>query len=184
VSRARISLIASIVTVALAFAGCGGGSSKVSAAAYVKSVCTSVGAWVRDVQSRGTQVQAANLTNPSQGKSELQRFMAAVLASTDKVLGQVKSAGVPNVTGGQGVENSLVNAFTQAKTVLERAATSVSQLPINDATAFKNAATQLGNSVNQSLTAIGTSLSGLSSSTALKAAGTKEPACQSIIAGG
>jgi hypothetical protein len=165
-----------------ALAGCGGGgSSKVSAGTYVKSICAAVGPFERDVQSRSSALNLSNISNPAQGKQALRSFLNAVVADTDKAVSKLKSAGTPNVTNGKQISGALVNAFSRLRSALERAANGAAALPTGTPQAFKSAAASLGTTVQGSMSAIGSSLSGLRSPD-LERAAAKEPTCRSLAA--
>jgi hypothetical protein len=170
----------SAAALALSLAACGGsGSSGVSPAAYVKSVCEAIGPFEKTVQSRS---QALNLSKPqsaADGKKALQGFLTAVASDTDQAVSKLKSAGTPNVTNGKQVEQGIVNAFTQLKAALTAAAAKAGSLPTSSPAAFQAGAQALGASVQASIGGIGTSLGNLKSAD-LEAAAKKEPACQSL----
>jgi hypothetical protein len=183
-------IVALLVASALLVGGCGGGgssktssngSSKVSPTVYVQTVCTAVGSWVNSVKSRASALSANPPHGTTQGRQALQSFIGGVLTDTDKALSAVQAAGVPDVSNGQQISSAITGAFTQVKGVLTQAEQQANQLPTNSPSAFKTAATQLGSSVQQSLSNIGSSLSALKDP-ALTTAAQKTPACQTLKA--
>lgn len=170
----------SVLAVSAAFAGCGGSSSSgVSAQTYVKAVCSAIGPFQKDVQAKSSALDVSSLTSPTAGKTALEGFMASVIADTDKAVGDLKSAGSPNVTNGKKIAAAIVTAFGQLKAALQQAQTQTQSLPTSSAQAFKAAAQTLGASIRTSVGAIGSSLSGLQSPTLEKAA-KSAPECQSL----
>jgi hypothetical protein len=172
--------LAATLLVAL-LAGCGGssGSSGVSAQSYVKSVCSAVGPFEKDLLRRSNALNVSTLTNPAQGKQALQGFMSAVVADTDHAVSQLKTAGSPNVHNGATISAAIVSAFNQLRGALVQVQAQTNALPTNSAAAFKTAADSLGSAVRTSLGSIGAGLNGLKS-TELEKAAKSAPACQSI----
>ena len=168
---------------ALVVAGCGSsGSSKVTPAAYVKSICSAIAPFERDVQTRSSALNFSSIKNASQGKSALHGFLTAIVSDTGDAVAKLKSAGTPNVSNGKAIANGIVGAFTQLKSALSQAAQKSESLPTSSPQAFKSGAQSLGLQVRSSMSNIGASLSGLRSPELEKAAA-KEPACKSLASG-
>jgi predicted small secreted protein len=182
--KRKSTAILLVLAITALLAGCGGssGGSGVSAGAYVKSICSAVGPFEKDVASRSSALSSLTSVSPSQGKQALQGFLSAVVSDTDKAVNKLKSAGTPNVSKGKQIANTLVKAFTELKTALQGAQKQASSLPTTSPTAFKNAAQALGTSIQSSMSAIGSSLNNLKSPDLEKAA-SKEPTCKSIGSG-
>jgi len=167
----------------LALPACGGSSSStVSASAYVKSICQSVGPFEKDVQARSNALNLSSVTSPAQGKQALQGFLGAIASDTNQAVDKLKAAGTPNVSNGKQISTAIVGAFTQLHTALSNAVTSADALPTDSAQSFRTAAVNLGTTVRNSMNGIGSSLSGLKSP-ALETAAKKEPACQTLNGG-
>jgi hypothetical protein len=178
-ARRRPPLLVALA-VSVALAGCGSsGSSKVAPAAYVKSVCSAIGPFEKQVQNRSSALNLSTIKNATEGKKALHDFLAAVASDTDHAVSQLKAAGTPDVSNGQAIATGIVAAFTQVKGALSDAAGRASTLPTTTPQAFKTAASALGQNVQASMTKIGTSLGSLKSPT-LQAAAAKEPACKSV----
>jgi hypothetical protein len=167
-----------VASAVLFFSACGG-SSKVSPRAYVRSVCTAVGGWLSQIKGLQSQLTVKPPTTPVQGRQALQSFIAKVIIATDQTRSQVKSAGVPDISNGQQVSSALVSAFDQVKGALAQARSQANQLSISSPTAFNSSATQLGSTVQQTLSGIGSGLSGLRAPS-LEKASSQTPACQSL----
>jgi hypothetical protein len=174
-----IGMIAAISTAAV-LAGCGSsGSSNVTPASYVKSVCSAVAPFEKDVQSRSSALNQTTVNNPAQGKQALQRFLTAVAADTDRTVSQIKSAGTPNVSNGKAIQTAMVSAFTQLQSAMHHAASQANSLSTTSPAAFKTGADALGGAVRSSITSIGSSLNGLKNADLEKAA-SSEPSCKSL----
>src|SRR5207248_3779714 len=88
VRRWAVALAAATVLTACGGGGGGGGlgGGNVSAQQYVKSTCTSLGAWVRDVQKRVAAVSQQNPSTAAAGKKLITSFFEAVVADTGKLI--------------------------------------------------------------------------------------------------
>jgi hypothetical protein len=195
--RRTISFAALAATVALA--GCGGSSksttsgssgsdtstsqsSKVTAAAYVKSICSAISPFEKDVSAKSSALNLSTIKNASQGKQALQTFLTSVASDTDKAVDQLKAAGTPNVQNGLAISQGIVSAFGELKTTLSSAANQAGSLPTGNAQSFKTAAQSLGTNVQSSMTRIGSSLGNLKSA-ALEKAASADPTCKSLASG-
>lgn len=156
------------------------GSSNVSPAAYVKSVCTTLGPAVRDIKSKESALAALATSNdPAQVKKGLQDFISASASDLGGVIPGLQSAGTPSVSNGTAIQAGLVSAFTQLKSALDAAGSQANSLPTNDPNAFKTGAASLGTTLKSSLAGISAGLSGLKDPQ-LSAAAKSEPACASL----
>jgi hypothetical protein len=177
--RRYYALLCAVVGLALGACGGSGDSSGVTAQAYVKSVCSAIVPFEKDVQSKASALDLTSITNATQGKTALHDFLASVSDSTGHVVAQLKSAGTPKVGNGKAIAGAIVNAFSRLKDTLAQATQKASALPTNSAQAFRTAAQALGTSVRSTMTSIGSSLSSLQSSDLEKAA-TSEPSCKGL----
>lgn len=170
-----------IVLLALALAGCGSSSSDtgVSAATYVKTVCTAVRGWAADIDTRSGALNVATIKNAAEGKAAIQTFFKAAVTDTSDVVSKLEAAGEPNIKNGKTISTAFVSAFTQIETVLNKGQSQANALPSSSPTAFRDAGRTLANSVQSSLNNIGSGLSGLRSPE-LETAAKKEPACASL----
>jgi hypothetical protein len=170
-----------------ALAACGGSSSKstssakVTAASYVKALCSSIGPFERDVISRSSALNLTSVKSPAQGKTALQSFLTAISKDTDTAVSKLGAAGTPNVSDGPHISTAILAAFTQLQTAMHHASSQAAGLPTTNATAFKNGAVALGNTVRDSMNRIGKNLqSSTLKSTALQKAAQNEPSCKSV----
>jgi hypothetical protein len=177
-----------VLAVAALLSACGGGgsggssgssSSDVSAADYVKAICTAVGPFEKDVAARSNELNSAKLTSAAQGKKAVQGFLTAVSTDTNQALTKLQAAGTPNVSNGKEISTTIVAAFKQLKTAIGTALTQAKNLSTSSPQAFQKGATALGGTVQSSLSGISTSLGKLKSADLEKAA-SKEPACTSL----
>jgi hypothetical protein len=167
-----------LLIVLLICAGCGsGGSSKVSASAYVKSVCSAISPLERDVITRTQALSGSTAASAVEAKKTLEGFLAAVSKDADQAVSRISSAGIPDISGGKGVATEIVKAFTQLRDAMHAAATKAGSLPTNSATAYKTAAQALNANVRASLNNI--DASGLSNPD-IEQAAAKQPVCKSL----
>jgi hypothetical protein len=176
---------AAAVAAALVIAGCGGSSSSsssassVSASTYVKSICTAVGTFRTDVQSKISALGTANITTPAQGKKALQEFLTAASSSADSAVTKLQGAGSPSVNNGKQISTSLVTAFNQLSSALKQAESSTNSLPTNSKAAFAAGAKSIQTNIQNSISGMLSSLSALKSPD-LASAAKSEPACTSL----
>jgi hypothetical protein len=180
--RTNAKLVAVLVAGALAVAGCGGSSSSgVSAAAYVKSVCTAATTWRNAIQSAGTKLSSGvNTKSLTKAKAEYISFVNSLVTATGQAASQLRSAGSPAVSNGKQISGSLVRIFDQAKATLAQAASQAASLPTSSPRSFETSAGKV-------VTSIRASLAGMSSVTPeknaeLHAAAAKDKTCQSLAA--
>ncbi|HKO27205.1 MAG TPA: hypothetical protein VJU80_07080 [Solirubrobacteraceae bacterium] len=166
--------------VLLLCAGCGsgsGGSSKVSASSYVKSVCSAISPLERDVVTRSSALNSSTATNATEAKQTLQGFLNAIEQDSEHAVSQIRAAGTPDISGGKTVSGAIVRTFSELRDAMKVAVTKSQALPTNSASSFNSAAQALTTSVRGSLNSI--DASGLSNPDLEKAA-SKEPACKSL----
>ena len=180
--------LAVVLLVAAAAGGCGGSSNKTSNGkttpqAYVDQVCSSVGDWLRAVESGSGQIgkELKPGSTPAHAKQALETLMRNSVADSERVVAGLQAAGTPNVQGGEQIASELVASFQQATTALRHVEAQVKALPTEDPKAFLDAARQVSPSVESSLGGIGTDLSSLRSSE-LQHAASKSQACKNLEA--
>ena len=175
-----------MLLVAVSASGCGGSSAKKTTAkttpeSYVGQVCTSIGEWLRAVESGSAQIgeELHPGSTPVHAKQALQTLIRNSVADSERVVAGLQAAGTPNVSGGQQIASQLVSSFQQATDDLRSVEAQVNALPTNDPSAFLTAAKRVGGSVQSSLANIGSGLSTLRSSE-LQRAATQSPACKNL----
>lgn len=176
--EARRLLAAGAVLAVLLVAGCGGSSSQVKPAAYVKSMCTAIGNWKNTIQSAGVTLQSSN---PASGprtaaKADYQRFVAALVSATSRASNDLRAAGVPAVSGGKQLANRLTNAFERATRGLDRAETQAKSIRTDSASTFQLGASAVSTEIRTALEGIAAVAPG--SSPRLRPAEAKERSCQ------
>jgi hypothetical protein len=159
-------------------AGCGSGSSsKISAASYVRQVCSAISPLEHDVATRSSALNNSAATNAAQAKQTLQGFLAAVEQDSNHALSHIRVAGTPDISNGKTVASTVVKAFTELRDAMRAASTKATSLPTDSAASFKTAAQALGAGVRGSLSSI--DASGLRNRDLVKAAA-NEPTCKSL----
>ncbi|MGN6168772.1 MAG: hypothetical protein ACTHQQ_11465 [Solirubrobacteraceae bacterium] len=165
----------------LAPTGCGSSSSsKVSADAYVKSVCTSAASWYRTIQVAGSRLQTAahNSKSLSTIKSAYIDFVDSLLHATQRAAQQVKHAGTPPVNGGKKISSQVIKAFDSAQRALKTAAAQVRNVPTVSSTAFEAAAGRVQSTIQRALKSMSTLAP--QKNPQLHAAALKDPSCQRL----
>jgi hypothetical protein len=172
----RLAALALIVA-ALALAGCGG-SSGVTAAAYVHSMCSALGNWKNDIQQAGAKLQSSGAGTASRpmAKRYYLEFVSALLSATQRATGALKSAGEPSVGGGRQIADGLARAFDGASHKLARASTQAGTISTASASAFQLGASAVTAEIRAALQGI--ALVKPSESPELRAAAAKDTACQ------
>lgn len=173
--------IVAMLGVAAVLAGCGSsGSGGVSAAAYVKSVCSAAKPFTKDVLAGERRLLAtlrAN-RNPSDDKKALEGWVSAGAADSDKALTKLKAAGNPGVSNGKAVHAAVVGAFTQMKGAFSQATTQASALPTSSPAAFRPATGRVLVQMGASLKAGGMKFNDqISNNPSLETAARSDPAC-------
>jgi hypothetical protein len=187
VSLVRRAGVGVVVVASLALTGCGGGSSGgtpvpsgVSAKACMATTCSAVLDWLTAIQGQVQtfKTQEASATSLKEARSGLVSLLGQTVQDTNAMIGKVKSQGAPAVSGGQAVHAKLLSAFGKVRSELATAQQKASQLPTDDAAAFRRGATQIGADINTQLSGIGSSISDFGSQ--LDAAETADPNCQKL----
>src|SRR5438105_3453752 len=178
-SRAWAVTAAAAIVLSACGGGGGGGLGKSSAEQYVKTVCTSIGGWVKDIQTRVGKVQKENPSSPQEGKKTITEFFDGVIGSTGKLVGEIKAAGTPDVDNGAQISSSVVTALQKAQSLLQQARARVQALPTDNPHAFVTAVQQISTAVQGAFEKAGKQFSNLKSSQ-LETAASKEPACKAL----
>ncbi|MDQ3982874.1 MAG: hypothetical protein M3271_09380 [Actinomycetota bacterium] len=138
--------------------GGGGSSETVSAEAYAADVCGAMQDWVSTIQDQaasiGENIQAGDAQS---GKDALSDLLTDMSASTGDLVSAVEDAGVPDVDGGEEAADSLVSAFEDVQGILEDAQQDIEDLP-TDPQAFQQGAAELGPTLQEALSGVGSSI--------------------------
>jgi hypothetical protein len=177
--RVPAAAIVAGTVLALAVTACGG-SSQVSAATYVKSICTSLGGWKQHVQSAGQTLQASGIAtaSPANAKKQYVHFVSTLLTATRNTTGSLKAAGTPAVKDGGAIASGLSSAFERGSQGLATALSHASAIPTTSASAFGSAATGVTTEIRSALQNIAAITP--RSSPQLRTAALKEPSCRSL----
>jgi hypothetical protein len=176
-----VRLLALGVSVAM-LAACGG-SSGVSAASYVKSVCGVAATWRSAIVHAGQRLQsAATSTSLPETKSDYVQFVAAVQTATAHAADRLSSAGAPSVRGGKSVASRLVRSFTQASESLSRAESEARAIPTTGKSVFNAAAGKVQTDVRNALAQMSSITP--ANNAQLRSAAANDPTCKSLASGG
>ena len=179
--RKIASALALCASVAV-LAACGG-SSGVSAASYVKSVCNAAVTWRNAIVHAGQKLQSA-LTSTSlpQTKSDYVDFVGVVKTATGRAADQLSSAGTPSVSNGKSIASTLVRTFTQAKDSLSRAESEARAIPTTNKSAFNAGAGKVQTDVRNALAQMSSVTP--ANNAQLRSAAAKDPTCKRLASGG
>lgn len=163
-----------------ALAGCGGSSSDVKPSAYAKSMCTALGNWKNTIQSAGVALQSSGAATAARpvAKADYQRFVASLVTATRRAAGDLRSAGVPAVSGGKQLSSHLNQAFDTATRRLNQAETQAKAIKTDSVASFQLGASSVTSEIRSALETIAGVAPGRS--TQLRQAAAKEPACQAL----
>ncbi len=176
VSPRRLLAVGALLGVLL-LGGCGG-SSQVRPAAYVKSMCTALGNWRNTIQSAGVALQASGAASASRpvAKVDYQRFVSALVTATRRATSDLRSAGVPSVSGGEELAGHLTSAFDVATRRLAQAEAQARAIRTDTVSTFQLGAGAVTSQIKAALEVIAAVAPGRSAQ--LRQAAAREPACQ------
>lgn len=181
IAAARLPIAAVIAVVAIA--SCGGSSSSVKPAGYVKSVCVALSNWRNTIQSAGVALQSSGAASASRtvAKEDYQKFVASLVTATRRAGSALHAAGSPSVTGGQQIAARLTRAFDRAVSGLDRASAQAGKIRTDSATHFQLGASAVSSEIRSALEQIARVTPGQNQR--LRAAASNEPACQALASG-
>jgi hypothetical protein len=176
----QLGLAALAVMAGLLLGGCGGGGSTVKPAAYVKSLCSTLGSWKNTIQSAGVALQSSGAATAARpvAKADYQKFVSSLVTATRQAASSLKSAGVPGVSGGQQLANRLNQAFDTATKRLSQAETRAQAIRTDSTANFQADASAITAEIRAALETIAGVTPGRSA--ALRAAAAREPSCQAL----
>jgi hypothetical protein len=138
-SRSRRVVVSCAVSLALIVAGSGGAAASVGAAktvplnTWATSVCRDLARWESQLAKLGSTGQPSD---PAAGKTAITAFLGGALKATDKLSKDLRSAGVPSVSGGNAVAAAYADAVKGLRSAFATANTDAVALPTNDPAAF------------------------------------------------
>lgn len=176
-------LAAALIAAALLLAGCGSSKpSGVSAAAYVKSVCTTATNFNAALNTAGSKIESlAGSKSLTAARSGYVSFITALANATGSASNELAAAGTPSVSGGKAIAQTLVGVFSQAKTQLQSAAAAATRIPTSSKSAFDAATSKVVTDVRDAMS--GMSKIAPEQNAQLHTAATKDPTCRSLAAG-
>jgi hypothetical protein len=177
--QARLGAAVAAALAALLLSACGG-SSSVKPSAYVKSMCTALGNWKNTIQSAGVSLQSSGAATAARpvAKADYQKFVSSLVTATQQAGSALKTAGVPDVSGGKPLANRLNRAFDTASRRLTQAEIQAKAIKTDSATSFQLGATAVTTEIRSALQAIAAVAPGRSAQ--LRQAAAKESACQAL----
>ncbi|MDQ3951708.1 MAG: hypothetical protein M3279_01910 [Actinomycetota bacterium] len=158
--------------------GGGGSSETVAASAYAADVCGAMKDWMQGIQDRTAALTENLQPGEEQGKDLLVELMSEMSSQTEELVSAVEDAGVPDVDGGEESADQLVAALKDTQAAFDQAKEDMEALP-SDPQAFQQGAAQIGPTLQEALTNVGTSLEE-STSEELTDAFEKEESCSEI----
>jgi hypothetical protein len=155
----NVALTLSLVAGAAACGGDddGGGGDTVEKGAWVADLCTAIGGWTDELVALGTGIgeTLGEDATPEEGRDALVGLFDDAITATDDMLDAVEEAGAPDVEDGEALAADLLDILTKTKDILEEGRESAADLPTGNPEAFREAATEVGSSVEESFNALG-----------------------------
>ncbi|HEX2057477.1 MAG TPA: hypothetical protein VHI71_03830 [Actinomycetota bacterium] len=158
--------------------GNGGSSETVSASAYAADVCSAMQDWMQGIQDRTAEIAGNAQPGADEGKDLLVDMMSEMSAQTGELVSAVEDAGVPDVENGEEAADALVAALEETQDILEKTKEDIEDLP-SDPQAFQEGAAQLGPTLQEALSKVGSSLEDLAAED-LTTAFDEEESCAEI----
>ena len=116
-----LALLSTLAALAFAAAGCSGGGGGSSASGtkpetWSADVCQALQTWEDDLKSGSRQLSSDISTSKDlkSVKVKLVAFLHSSEQSTEKLVGEVKSAGAPAVKDGPAIQRDLVSGLLEA----------------------------------------------------------------------
>lgn len=110
--------------------------AKAKPAAWAKTVCTSLTAWIDKIESASASASATPPATPADGKKSLVKMVSASISATKKLVKKVKKVGAPAVENGSSVQSIVLGQLKQVQSTLTGAKATLQQLPTDDPSAF------------------------------------------------
>lgn len=152
----------------------GGGSAE----EYVDGLCTALGDWLAAIQEQSQNIPTS-FTSAKEGKTELVKFLDALIASTDQATASLEAMGAPDVDGGAETHQALIEAFNGVADLFTQARDQINGLSTKDAAAFGAQVQAIGTSMQSATSAIDAAMSGINSQE-LDAAYAQSTACTNL----
>ena len=176
----------------LLLGACGGGDDgdepaqeEVPVEDYVADFCGAMVDWQTSIQDLSTDFRENVFTSdiPAEDKKEeLGTYLSDLRGLTDDFIGDVESAGTPDVEGGEQVASEFLSGFRQLTGAIEEVEGQVGDLPTDSDETFTTAAQQLVGQIQTSFQTIGDSLTEIESGP-IDEAFQEEESCNEIQTG-
>ena len=126
-----------VLAVAAMSAGCtGSGGGKTSAADFAAATCPDLATWATAVQSAFTDLQNIgqfNVTDAA-GAQDLLRRLSSALGDADratsKLASNISSRGAPNISSGDDIKKSIIDALNKLRDLLSKTRTEVDNFDV------------------------------------------------------
>jgi hypothetical protein len=181
-----VARLAAVFVVTFALGACGdgngdGGEGTVSAEAYAQRLCANMQSYINEVTTLSTDF--AGEIDPAASLDEQRdavlAFLDDVLAATDGLIAGVEDAGVPDIDNGEEVVLAVEDTFAEARGILVDAREQVEAISVDDAQAFADQLSQIGETIQASLGEIGSSLAAIDAPELTEAV-SQDPACAAV----
>ena len=175
--------IAILAAIVLASTARSAGASAVAPSTWAPKFCGALSTFEQRLSSDGTQADAVlsgNITNLTQAKTALARFMGRAVNDTDAAISSLKRAGTPNVPNGSKIAGQFMSAFQNARALFASAKTQAEHLPTKTLSGFENGTKKVSAALNkgaQGLSAKFGNIRQLDTSGKLSTALHAEPTC-------
>ena len=159
----RVPLLALVAALALAAAGCGGGSDEAEQlegtppAEWVTTVCGALDDWQTSLQTKaqGLPQEVLQADSPADAKERITTFLDEVVDETQAMVDEVDAAGKPAVDAGERVRTAIHARLLKVKAAFESARSRVEDVPTDNPLAFQQQLTQIGQDLAQQGQALG-----------------------------
>ena len=162
-----IAVLLCASTLALAAAGCGGGSTKSYAGTkpdvWASTVCGALGDWAQGLKDDSTRLgtDLGNTKDLKVVKTKFVAFLVNAESSSRRMINTITGAGAPAVKDGEAIQTQLVTGLGGAQASFARAISRAKKLPTDNPQAFSTGVQNLGRDVQTELTATGEKFSKL-----------------------
>jgi hypothetical protein len=151
-----------LVAVAAAFAGAGAQAAPAThraqatdARAWATQVCSSVGAWQKQLQRRSAALNHVKAGDLPGLKRQLVSFLSGVVGDTDVLVTAVDRAGAPSVPHGSDIQRLLHDGFAQTRSYFVEDVATAKLLPVSSPSKFAAGAAALGKAIGRQGNLIG-----------------------------
>lgn len=173
-----------VLALVVATAGCKGSSESnatgssgetVPAKQWVGDLCTAIEDWqvgLKDVPDASSNVDLAKV------KTDMAAFLDALVTSTDKLVGRIDQAGVPDIKDGDQAARDFKAAFGGMETSFKDAKSTIEDVTTDDQAKFAGGLTQVGLVLKSAVDTAGKAFDNISKKYPdLAKAGKDAPAC-------